>query len=738
MKYKNILLLLIVALSFVLASCDDEKMEWHKDPTHGDVTESEIPLLLAEKITRYDALKSYATFPLGIGVGLEEYMEKEAYRAIVEENFDEITIGYAMKHGPMVNAKGEINFKKVDALMERLQSVGLGLYGHTLIWHQNQNAGYLNSLIAPEIIPGGSGESLIVNGSFEDGLTGWNIPNYKDNVSAVTDHAIDGEHSMKVVVGDFGGGKYNMQVNSPSFSLIKGHKYEISFYIKSDGEGKIGLDFPNASLGNQYPWTDGKELVPTNATWTKVTYNPTMTPDGMTASKDEAEMTFRLLLGEVSNVTYYIDAVEVIDLDAEPTVVNLISNGDFESGAIAPWTGWGNGSSRDISENGEGFGDKGYAMKLVNPTDANNYSAQAKIDFIQPLEKGKKHKVELWIKSPIKSSIQMQLQKPETETEKGKASYSGDRDIEVGWTLLEWEFDADESYVSFFIDFGTKAATYYVDNVVVQQLGGVAKAVGKSAIIIEKTDEEKAEIIGNAMESWISQMVSHCKVLVKAWDVVNEPMDDGKPSSLKTGIGKTDLASDEFYWQDYLGKDYAVKAFKLAREHGNPDDKLFINDYNLEYNLAKCDGLIAYVEYIESQGAKVDGIGTQMHIAINSNKDNIEQMFQKLGATGKLIKVTELDIKVNTPSPTAAELAEQAEMYRYVMEMYMKHIPEARRHSVTIWGLSDDPAEHEHWIPDDAPNLWNKDYQRKHAYKGVADGLAGRDVSEDFTGELQY
>lgn len=48
----------------------------------------------------------------------------------------------------------------------------------------------------------------------------------------------------------------------------------------------------------------------------------------------------------------------------------------------------------------------------------------------------------------------------------------------------------------------------------------------------------------------------------------------------------------------------------------------------------------------------MDGIGTQMHIAIDSNKDNIAQMFQKLGATGKLIKVSELDIKVNTSSPT--------------------------------------------------------------------------------------
>lgn len=33
--------------------------------------------------------------------------------------------------------------------------------------------------------------------------------------------------------------------------------------------------------------------------------------------------------------------------------------------------------------------------------------------------------------------------------------------------------------------------------------------------------------------------------------------------------------------------------------------------------------------------------------------------------------------------------------------------------------------------------LWDADYERKVAYKYFADGLAGRDVSEDFTGELE-
>ena len=142
------------------------------------------------------------------------------------------------------------------------------------------------------------------------------------------------------------------------------------------------------------------------------------------------------------------------------------------------------------------------------------------------------------------------------------------------------------------------------------------------------------------------------------------------------------------------------------------------------------------MEYIESQGGKVDGIGTQMHIGLNTDKDKIAQMFQKLAATGKLIKISELDVRLGTNAPTVAQQASQAEMYQYVVDMYKKHIPAAQQYGITVWGVSDNSKEHEFWLPDEAPNLWDANYVRKHAYKGTADGLAGKDVSKDFSGEL--
>ncbi|WP_278022556.1 hypothetical protein [Flavobacterium ginsengisoli] len=116
MKYKYIIPIIASSL-MILSSCDDNLMEWGKDPEHGEVTGAELPLALVEKISRYEPLKNYSDFTLGNGIGISLYMSDAAYRKIVNENFDEVTPGYEMKHGAMVNSKGEINFSTVDAFI---------------------------------------------------------------------------------------------------------------------------------------------------------------------------------------------------------------------------------------------------------------------------------------------------------------------------------------------------------------------------------------------------------------------------------------------------------------------------------------------------------------------------------------------------------------------------------------------------------------------------------------------
>ena len=739
MKYNKIIPI-VALLATTMSSCDEEKMNWYKDPSHGEVASSELPLQLREAISSYEPLKTYVSdpnFKLGCGVGLTLYTDNEPYNQLVNENFNEITIGYLMKHGPVVKSDGSLNFTNIDKLFVKTDEAGISVFGHTLVWHQNQNAKYLNSLIADKVIvtPDDSEKiiNILDNSDFENGTIspwgGWG----NDSSRKVSEkgQGYSSDYAM-ILVNPKDANSYSAQAaySLPS-ELIVGKTYCYSAMVKAD---VVNTDFtfqvqnPTSYAGEGY--VSGTTAV---GQWVLIEGEFECTKEGLT----------RLCInfGKAAG-NYYIDNIKFGEKNENvDKMLNVIDNTTFETATISPWGGWGNDSSHKISDKGQGY-NSDYAMILVNPKDANSYSAQAAYSLPAELEVGKTYCYSAIVKADVvNTDFTFQVQNPTSYAGEGYVSGT----TAVGqWVPIEGEFTCAKAGMQrLCINFGKAAGTYYVDNVKFGEKKATTKAATRGVQIIPLSDEEKALLIGNALESWISQMVSHCKSHIKAWDVVNEPMREG--GTLRDGTESS--GDDIFSWVKYLGKDYAVTAFKLARQYGNGDsDKLFINDYNLEVSEAKLAGLIDYVTYIESKGAKVDGIGTQMHLSLSGKdangianlKQQIDKMFQTLAASGKLIKVSELDIALGTASPTDTQFADQAEMYRYVIESYKKYIPQAQQYGITIWGVSDDPAEHENWLPDDAPNLWDASYGRKHAYKGVADGFAGKDVSEDFSGDLQY
>ena len=257
-----------------------------------------------------------------------------------------------------------------------------------------------------------------------------------------------------------------------------------------------------------------------------------------------------------------------------------------------------------------------------------------------------------------------------------------------------------------------------------------------------------------AIESWIKGMLNHCGNRICAWDVINEPITDNcqwrgiDGNFMSNGDEAPDTypveedglnlnwADDHFYWGYYIGKEYAYKAFEFARKYAPAGTTLWVNDYNLESNPNKLAALIEYVKYIEDNGQKVDGIGTQMHVTASYiTKDQVDAMFKTMAATGKLVRVTELDVSLNTASPSASQLELQAQVYQMIFDSFRENVPTAQQDGITIWTLTDHKREHEYWLPDCSPNIFDDNYGRKHAYKGVCDGIAGRDISEDFSGD---
>jgi endo-1,4-beta-xylanase len=334
---------------------------------------------------------------------------------------------------------------------------------------------------------------------------------------------------------------YSLQLTSPNTSIVTGHNYEISFYIKSDIAGKGRLSF-GSTLTNQYPYKDWYntggswvEAFATTSSWQQVKIK--LAPGDFKAGSTNFQ--FNLDLGYLPNVTYLIDVntFAVVDLDAAPTVVNLVTNGTLNTD-VNGWSKF-NGADNALSFAGaanayEGSG----AMKVVNATSdaANQWKTQIHADFTSIMTLGKDYTISYMIRSEAPGSVRC-------STTGTTAHYQGDLTTSTTWKLVEWKFTGNGTETGLNFDLGGAAGTYYIDNVIVTS--GATTGGPTAPVTIDKTDAEKTVIIGNAMQDWISKMMTHYKTSVFSWDVVNEPMrEDG---TLRNGT-EGETATDHFSW----------------------------------------------------------------------------------------------------------------------------------------------------------------------------------------------
>lgn len=463
------------------------------------------------------------------------------------------------------------------------------------------------------------------------------------------------------------------------------------------------------------------------------------------------------------NSTYLtgLIAPKVTSTGGEDAIANMLSgdNTDFEGGTMGSWGSWGNSSTSAIVQPGY---DSNNCVQLINPTDGSDYYvAQFGYTFGTPLVQGTTYTMRFKAKCSIAGgSVQFCAQNGSTYSDGEPYTV-----VNVGtdWVTCEIEYNCTKTANNqILINFGKVAGTYDIDDI---EFGIKVSAGAKGARLAKsdpkkasgvtytfKTPEEKTAALTEAMQTWITGMATHCPT-IKEWDVVNEPILDGSNKLRGVGAGsfndgdsspvedpETGLtmnwATGTFYWGYYLGKNYGVQAFKIARQAVGVNAKLYINEYNLETSPEKLKALIDYVNYIEDNGGQVDGIGTQMHVTAGQlTQDQVDAMFKTLAATGKLIRISELDVKLGTAAPTADQLIQQGDVYNMIITSYRTNVPAAQQGGVCVWCLTDAADEHTYWIPNDTPDLFDGNFVRKPAYKGICDGIAGQDLGAGFTGD---
>ncbi len=356
------------------------------------------------------------------------------------------------------------------------------------------------------------------------------------------------------------------------------------------------------------------------------------------------------------------------------------------------------------------------------------------------LTTGKKYKMTITVKGSKAGKLHSKLGDFST-------SYSAETDIPFTseWKDVEIDYTPALDNNFLLLQCGDFVGDIYIKSI---------KFEGNKGKTIPQTEQERHDTLVYAMDKWIKGMMEACNGKVKAWDLVNEAIsgggDDGEGNyelqhSEGFKSGTWDVGGDAFYWQDHMGDlDYVRQACRLARQYGPEDVKLFINDYNLESDWddnKKVKSLVNWIKKWEADGVtKIDGIGTQMHIScfendgiLNNIKKHITTMFEVMAKSGKLVRVSEMDMgyvrgtdrwgsALKTSQLTEAEHQRMADFYEWIFKEYFRVIPAAQQWGICQWCPTDAP-EYGGWRSGEPVGIWDLDYYRKHVYAGFVRGL---------------
>lgn len=743
--YKKILPLAIIFVSMV--SCTDKHiLDYSVDKPE--------ELLAMEYVNKYDALKAYIdrtanpNFKLGSGVSVSDYISKNIVYRLTNANFDEMTAGNAMKYSSIVKDDGSMDFSQVSKFVDAAQLAGITIYGHTMCWHSQQNNKYLNSLLVDKPKPvdpnGGNRVLQVKSGDAKDNPWDWEL--YYD-------------------------------LDTP---LEIGKSYIISFRIKGTNSGEIPF-WPGIKDGSNThylpafmageDWTNNSLTFTANAGIDRLRFcygklGGTLLIDDIELKEDGGSQNLIVNSNfdenDISHWTFpgWHETVLSIEQPAESSVTvwfeNMVTNSNVEgtdmSSFFATEQKSGGPFAATIGETGTGADGIGHAIVVEggdNPE--TNWSTQFFIRADRVLNAGDVCKLTLKYKADKAATSESQA-----HGEPGGYIYwdmGVNLNFTTEWQTFEKEFTISESQagdsgmqtLAWNLSVLKEANKYYFDDV---EFSIQKKHEG---IGIPQTPQEKADTLTWALDKWISGMLKACDGYVTTWDVVNEPISgtdtngDGIYELWSEKNVSVNDAQNNFYWQDYLGDDFVRTVVKLTRQYGPANMKLFVNDYNLESDWddnKKLKSLIKWIERWEEDGTVIDGIGTQMHVscymnsAIQENKEkHVVQMLQLLAATGKLVKISELDMglfdengeKVLTENVTEKQHKAMSDYYTFIIEKYFEIIPAAQRYGITQWAVTDSPANSS-WRGGEPIGIWNLNYDRKHTYAGFANGLAGKTV----------
>lgn len=202
--------------------------------------------------------------------------------------------------------------------------------------------------------------------------------------------------------------------------------------------------------------------------------------------------------------------------------------------------------------------------------------------------------------------------------------------------------------------------------------------------------------------------------VVASWDVLNETFEGATSTNpLYTRI-----------------PDVRAKVFIAARA-GDPDVKLFYNDFNVAGDTDKRAKILDMIADFKSRTPEIpiDGIGMQMHLNHDWPNTDLPISIQDIADTGLLVHISEIDVKINYNGPSNFTLTQelataQEEQYQRAAYYYTTLVPSAQQYGITVWGFRDT----ESWLYNngtDYPLIYDEDFNHKISHRGLINGIKG-------------
>ena len=206
-------------------------------------------------LDEYKALKEYIdktkypNFKLGAGTTVNDYLNNNTFKNLINKNFSETVAGNAMKMSSCVDGNGNMNFETVKKYVKSATEAGLSVYGHTLAWHSQQPKAWLLSLIGDKPDPTSEETYQVVASKdfTKDQSAGWT----SDKTQFGYTITFDSTDGMKIHTTKKCDNSWDVQFLAMENIPVEINKtYKMTMTVKGSADGKL-----HSKLGD---WNNGE------------------------------------------------------------------------------------------------------------------------------------------------------------------------------------------------------------------------------------------------------------------------------------------------------------------------------------------------------------------------------------------------------------------------------------------------------------------------------------------------